>query len=348
MTRILASERRKGASALALLLVLSTSVGVAAPVDDATRDAARDLAHRAGKAFASGDYATAQDLYHRAYALLPAPTLSLREARALVKLGRLVEAVEAYVRTKRTPIDAHSPQAFRDAVTQAGDELANVRPRVPKLMISVEGPGKADADLTVTMDGRRVPPALVGVAAPVDPGAHHLVATTAHSRASADATVAEGESGGVTLSLVAQEGASPEPAPVAPVPAPGPSAPDRQPPTPRPRASHTERTLAYVGLGVGVVGLGVGVTTGLMATSRHSSAESSCPGGRCVDGSAGADDVAAFRSLRTVSTIGYVVGAVGVGAGVALLLVSKPGRQADHAGVTPFVGLGGAGVSGRF
>jgi hypothetical protein len=74
-----------------------------------------------------------------------------------------------------------------------------------------------------------------------------------------------------------------------------------------------------------------------------------------VDGSQGAKDLDAFRSLRTVSTIGYVVGGVGIAAGVTLLLTapeSKPAAEA-HAALdtprwTPYVGLGSAGVAGTF
>lgn len=332
------SERRGIRVAVASALLLAAAHVAAAPPDDHARDAARDLAHRAGTAFDSGDFATAQDLYHRAYMLVPAPSLSLREARALVKLGRLVEATEAYVRTKRTPVDSSSPQAFRDAITDADAELAKLKPRVPKLAISVSGPGHDAADLSVTMDGKPVPPALIGVAAPADPGKHHLVATTAHSQASADVELHEGESGAASLELVAHEG------PATPPPAPGGPAPDQHPPT----STGPSRTLAYVAFGVGAVGLGTGVITGVMATSRHSSAQTSCPGNRCVEGSAGADDVSAFRSLRTVSTVGYVVGAVGVGAGVTLLLLSHSNKEATHAGVTPYLGPASAGVTGRF
>lgn len=360
MTTTLASSsasgrRRRLASAGALLLALSLAIpAVAQPVDDATRNAARELAHRAGEAYRKGDYEKAQDLYHRSYALIPAPTLSLREARSLVKLGRLVEAAEAYVRTTRTPLEADSPEPYRQAVQQAYAELGKLRPRIPQLKIVVKGKKKNDGRLTVKMDGTPVASALIGVTGPVDPGKHTLTATT-ESGATASATITLKPSESKTIDLDLDHShvtaAKPKPAPAA----------TPKPVTPPPVGGEQgtghgsmQRTLGFVGLGVGAAGLGVGVITGLMATSRYKTVQDNCPQNRCVTGSQGASDLDAFRSLRTVSTVGYIVGGVGVAAGVALLLTApKSTPAAEHASLdkprwTPFIGLGSAGVAGTF
>jgi hypothetical protein len=347
-------------SALFLALALALPA-TAQPIDDATRNAARELAHRAGEAYKKGDYETAQDLYHRSYALVPAPTLSLREARALVKLGRLVEAAEAYVRTTRTSLESDSPKPFREAVQQAYDELGKLRPQIPQLKIVVKGKTKDDGQLAVKMDGKRVSPALIGVAGPADPGTHKLTAKT-ESGASASGTITlkAGETKSVELDLDHTNLKAPGSTATTPT---TPKDSNPKPVTPPPggdmngtsKRGSMQRTLGFVGLGVGAAGLGAGIVTGLMATSRYKSAEDECPAHRCVDGSQGAKDLDAFRSLRTVSTIGYVVGGVGIAAGVTLLLTapeSKPAAEA-HAALdtprwTPYVGLGSAGVAGTF
>lgn len=353
-------RRRSLVAGSALLLSLALALPASAqPIDDATRNAARELAHRAGQAYKKGDYEKAQDLYHRSYALIPAPTLSLREARALVKLGRLVEAAEAYVRTTRTSLESDSPKPFRQAVQQAYDELGKLRPRIPQLKIVVKGQKKDDGPLTVKMDGKPVSTALIGVAGPADPGDHHLTATT-QSGATATATVSlkEGEKKSVELELDHSNVSAPGSTPATP-----PERPTPKPVTP-PGGEHAggtaksgsmQRTLGFVGLGVGAAGLGVGIVTGLMATSRYKSVEDHCPGRRCADGSQGAKDLDAFRSLRTVSTVGYVVGGIGVAAGVTLLLTapsSTPAAEKQAARAkprwTPYVGLGSAGVAGTF
>jgi hypothetical protein len=315
-----------------------TTFAQAAEPDDATRNAARDLALRAAQAYEAGDHATAQDLFHRAYALVPAPTLSLREARALEKLGRLVEAVEAYVRTARTRVNPNDPEVFQQAVREAQDELARLRPRVPRLKIAVEGADSSQ--LIVTVDGKPMRRELVGVEAPIDPGTHAIQATTANGGgASQSVTLKEGESQSIVLRLEA--GTAPLAAPSAEA-----AAPAKTPILADTEGSNWQRTWTIVSFGVGGAGLGVGVVTGLIASSRHSRAEDGCPENRCVAGSAAADDVDAFRSLRTVSTVGYVVAAVGVAAGTTLLLTAPKERKSGW--VSPYLGPGAAGMTGAF
>ena len=51
-----------------------------------------------------------------------------------------------------------------------------------------------------------------------------------------------------------------------------------------------------------------------------------------------------------MSTIGFVVGALGVGGGLALLFTapSDADASATAAGVAPYIGLGQVGATGRF
>lgn len=324
-----------GSELVACALALTLTSAALAQDDDANKNAARELAEQAAKAMAAEDWAKAQDLYQRAYALVPAPTLSLRHARALAKGGRWVEALEAYVRTTRTRLDASSPAAFREAVEQAQTELAELRPRVPRAVVVVKGIDPKSKALSVSVDGRPLAAALLGVPAPFDPGKHELVAKTSDGReAHATLEIQEKEEKSVELALPpAPEGAAPEGAP---------SDPSAQAST----ARSSQKTWAFVALGVGAAGLGVGVTTGLMATSKHQAAEDACPNGQCTAGSSGADDAEAFRSLRTVSTIGYVVAVAGVGAGVTLWLTSP--KRTEQARVGAWLGPQSAGIRGRF
>jgi hypothetical protein len=312
-------------------------------VDDATKNAARELATQAGDAYRKGDFEKAQDLYRRAYALIPAPSLSVREGRSLEKLGRLVQAAEAYVRTVRTPMGDNAPDAFRDAVKEASEALAQLRPRIPKLTVSVTGIDRKDPALTVTIDGKPLAKALVGVGAPVNPGEHDVVATVSDGR-HAEGKITLEESGTKTLEL--DVGPPPKGSGVKPAPAasttPASSKNDAKADT---GTSSSQRTWAYVAMGAGVAGVGLGVATGLMATARHSSAEDACPDQKCPPGSSGMDDVDAFRTLRTVSTIGYIVGVVGVGAGATLWLTAP---KNDGVAIAPTIGPLSAGVRGRF
>ena len=75
------------ASFVVTLLLAST---LHAQPDDATKNSARRLGEEAGDLYDKGDYAGALDKYRRAFALVEVPTLGVRIARCLAKLGKLV------------------------------------------------------------------------------------------------------------------------------------------------------------------------------------------------------------------------------------------------------------------
>jgi uncharacterized protein HemY len=94
--------------ATAVFLVSPFAQGsVPVPTDQATRDVARELGDRGVEAYGKGDWEQARQLFHQAFQLVPAPTLAIREADALVKLGRLVEAREGYWRQSATTLLSH-------------------------------------------------------------------------------------------------------------------------------------------------------------------------------------------------------------------------------------------------
>jgi hypothetical protein len=100
---------------------------------------------------------------------------------------------------------------------------------------------------------------------------------------------------------------------------------------PPPTAPDPRRTWGFIGLGIGGAGLALGVAGGFVALDAHRDAERGCPASRCVAGTPGARDAERFRDFRTVSTLGYVIGGVGLGAGAALLLTSGRDRSTQLA-----------------
>jgi len=333
----LLSHRAFGAGA-SLALVLAAS-GAAAEGDERSTTVARALAVEGRAAFANGDYARARELFHRAHALVGAPTISLYEARALVRLGRLTEAAALYRVTVQTPVDPRAPEQFHKAAAEASQELAELEPRLATVTVVVVGSHDGDAP-TLTLDGVVAGASLVGGGLPVDPGPHRLdVALSAGSPRTVSFTLAEGEHRRIDLGPEERPPAKTAPASANPDPA----------PSVHP-GGHTSplRPWAYVSLGVGVAGLGAGIVTGLMAASKHADAERGCPQNQCVEGSAGARDADAFRCLSVASTVGYVVGGVGVATGVTLLIVGSSHGDEHTAGASLFVAPGRAGVRGAF
>lgn len=334
LLRPLWHEARTAAVLVAVVLAASVARAENGQVDDATRNAARELARDAVTAYDAQEYEKALDLLQRAHDLVPAPTITLYQARCLSRLGRLVEAMERYEATRRAPLDAKAPPAFREAVRDAGKELEEVRARVPKAKIVVEGPGSDSQFMQVMLDGKVVPPALVGVARTIDPGAHRIeVRVPGVSRGLTNLSIEEGEVEDVRVRLVLLGAAD-----------------DDYTGAEQDRATRNEsssrKTWGYVGIGVGVAGLALGATAALMARSKQDDLDAACDGSRCPPSAQ--DDLDSFRSRRTLSLVGYGVGAVGVIAGSALLLWPDEKKGREGRAIAPWVGVGSAGLGGRF
>ncbi len=341
----------------ALALALIAASPLAGAQSDTERAGARAAASEGLKAFNEGRHADAIDLFNRAESLVHAPPHLLYIARASEKLGKLVKAREAYMKITREKLAANAPDAFRAAQENARTELSALEPRVPYLTILVKGDGADGAG--VTLNDVVVPPALVGVPYPVDPGEHRLQATGTDVQSElVTVSLAEGKRETVELPLNPAPGALPpgaKPAASGTEPAggtpgggtePGPIDPG---PTPSSSGPSAMRIGSYVGLGVGVVGLAAGTIFAIQSAGKRGDANDLCPDEQCPvskeDEWNSLDDDA--ESASTLATVGFIVGGVGVAAGVTLFILSSDDSK-KSAGVTPWVGLGSAGVSGRF
>jgi hypothetical protein len=206
------------------------------------------------------------------------------------------------------------------------------------LTLSVKG---ATGDIAVTLDGAPVPSALVGVKQPANPGKHQAEARQGGFLVRAEITLTEGKRAILTLDFAR---AVPAPAGAAPA-ATANAEPASESASDEPVAADTGSSRVPVGvwIGLGVAGAGLvtgGVTAGLAASKKS---ELDCPDGHCQP-SQGAD-VDAHNRLLTISTIGFI--AAGVGAATAgVFWFTRPKTQTAF--ITPFVGVGSAGVLGAF
>jgi hypothetical protein len=327
---------------------------------DADRASARAAAQEGLKAYQEGRFQDAADLCARAEAFMHAPTHLLLLARAQTKLGHLVEAQEAYFRIKREHLPPDAPRPFVEAQMAASDEQAALAPRVPTLKVTVEG--AATKDVTLTVDGQPVKNELIGLARPVNPGQHTLLAHAPSAESDpASVTVREGGSQSITLTLHPVTTSTPAPAAASPEPAAGAgaaSAPAAAGAS-QPESSGGSTGLrigGWIGVGLGVVGAAVGTVFLLKHGSDQNDANALCngPGGMCpdskksqiqnLDSSASTD--------ATLAWVSYGVGAAALGAGVVMLVMSggKSAPQTTGAAtrVTPWVGPTSAGVTVRF
>jgi hypothetical protein len=175
---------------LGFLVSADLSVATAQSADSAL---ARSLFEE-GVAFADrGEWQDAADRFRRSLEIRPSAVVAYNLGSALVELGELVAASEAFERAARAP----SESGVRDA---ARSRLAEIRPRIGALTIAVEGTLTEDVELRI--DERALPHQAVGVEVPVDPGRHVVDARRAGEVvASAETEVEAGGSESVTLAI---------------------------------------------------------------------------------------------------------------------------------------------------
>jgi len=344
----------------AALLCSMSLASAAIAQSDQERAGARAAAMQGVQAFQAGNYKDALSFMERAESLVHAPPHLLYMARAHEKLGNLVQARETYLKIGRERLAPTDPDAFREAQASAAQELRALEPRIPTVTVKIEG--APASGLSITMDGQPLAVALVGVPTPMNPGEHAFEATAPGMLpASQRITVAESAKETVVLTLQASGEASAPPAaaPVGPVqPAAGPD-----PSADTGSGSGSLKIPAYVALGVGVAGAAVGTVFLLSASSDSSEADDkfdACVGSAadktCRDPDAqqeieNLDESAA--SSKTLSFVGFTVGAVGIATGVALLLIDGGGGReqpsaAKTRSLTPVLGYRFVGLSGRF
>ena len=178
------------------LLLASPGASAQQPVDAATKSAARTVAEEALKLYDKGDYAGAYEKANRANDLVHAPTMALLTGRCLEKLGRLVEASEKYLEASRATLEPNASAAQKSAQSEAEKARTALMPRIPSVELVLDPPAP---NARVTLDGKHVPPAMVGIKRPIDPGAHTVAVARDRESASQDFTLKEAEAVRVVL-----------------------------------------------------------------------------------------------------------------------------------------------------
>ncbi len=331
-------------TATLLIAALTTHVH-AQEIDDATRSAARQLATQGSEAYEAENYSAAYDRFNRAYQLVSVPTVGIWSARSLVKLGRWVEASERYLEIERTPLAENAPPEHTKAKEEAAAERKDLLARLPQVRVLIEG---ADVgDVFVTLNGKVLKSALVGVNTPVDPGTLSVKGVRGEDVVDATVQVAERQVQDVKLVFKPVDAT---PGAVAPEPTSETENPVNLPPAVSADVSpgSGQRTLSYVALGLGGVGLAVGATFGIIAMGDKGDLDDKCNADRQC-GPELADDVDSYDTSRTISSIGLIGGAVLVGAGAVLYFTAasdEPSREQARVGA--FFNGQQVGITGRF
>ncbi len=217
-----------------------------------------------------------------------------------------------------------------DRVDFARQHINALEAKCSRVVIRVAEQTRQEA-VQVRLDGVAVGRAGWGVAIPVDPGKHVIMATL-EGMSSWNRVLFVGPSAGVVDVEV----------PAWPSPRPSPAASS----VPRPMSN--TRLAAYVTGGVGAAALVVGGAFGWRAFSKWRDADDACPTGR--DCSAGAiDDRGAAVRAATVADVSFGVGLAALAVSTYLWVTSSPRHDLQHEQArmhwTPVLGAGSAGMN---
>lgn len=343
--------------ALPLLIASCAVVSRPARADEAADTAAARVLGGDGLILADGgDCQKAIEKLRRAEELHHAPTTAGRLGECEIDVGHVVSGSERLQRLLREPLPPDAPAPFIEALTRARRVLDRALPRIGSIRVSAKAP--AGTKVEVTLDGERLPEALLDNDRPADPGHHTIVASAkGYFSKTRELTLGDGESASATLELVPDPAAQAAErqaeaarqaearrqqsaiasAQTGTVPTP--------PPNPPPR--NGAGPAAVVAFVLGGAGLATGITSGLVVAHDSSDLSNAC-GTSKVCAPDKQSEISSAKTWATVSTVGFGVAGVGAVTGLILLLVSNhhDSPSPREATIRPVVGPAYIGCEG--
>ncbi|MET0794940.1 MAG: hypothetical protein ABW061_25700 [Polyangiaceae bacterium] len=285
-----------------LLCIALLALPAVARAQQAAADALFDSARAA---MAKGDFATACDQFRASDKLDPAVGTELNLADCEEQRGHLASAWELY-RTVEERLGGTD-----ERLSLAHARALSLVARVPKLTLQLAA--GAPKDSTVRDGQVDLGSAVFGIALPLEPGVHEIVVSAPGFEArSFQVHLSEGQA--QTLSV----------SPGNPLPATAPVAPAL--PEKKQKSGSNTRTLGFALGGVGVASLSVAAVAGVLVLGKQHTVEAECrPDKSCT--SAGVAAANSGHTLQVVSNVGWVVGALALGAGSYFVLTSGPSTQ---------------------
>ena len=324
----------------AALLVASAPASAATPAE---KQEAKQLVSTGQMAMKNQRFAEAVTAFERADALDPSPANKVEIGRAYMAQGKLVAASKALHAAQDS---AKGVPAARKAADQAKKLLDELEPKIPWIQLVVNGPTKPAKTF---IDGQEVD---ATAELPYDPG-EHVIAAEAEGFAREEQRVSLVEGAHAKLTLEMKKDAN------APVADAGGSSGG---------SGKGSVIPAVIGFGVGAVGLALGTAFGVMAFGEKGKADDAKAGySKCIKRADCSPRTAAAyktdfdtaldtsKTDGTISTVGFIVGGVGVAAGVTFLFwrpfgggAAAADKPASAVTVTPTFGVGRVGLAGTF
>lgn len=309
---------------LPLLVVFSLAPQVRAQDES---EEARELFVQGVEASGDERWGEAVDFFRRSRAILERPSAVFNTAVALHRMGRVREALADVV----AYLDMTTARAEGERARYAQAQLlrTELRELIAVLTLTVTPP-----DAQVEVDGRARDGSGTEREIDLDPGSHAIrVSAEGHAPQQLELSLSPGqqESREVTLEAGEEE--------IVEEPGPGPE--------PLPSDEGGLGDLGTIGIIIAGVGAAAGIgalITGLVSQDMYDSLVARCnAGGICPAGSEG--DISTGEALAWTSTILLGVSIIGIGLGVALLIVDLvSGDSGGESAVRVVPVEGGAGV----
>ncbi|HHH31618.1 MAG TPA: hypothetical protein ENK57_25170 [Polyangiaceae bacterium] len=291
--------------------------------DDLKREARR-LGEAALQLYEQERWQQAYDKFTEADRVFHAPTLVLYRARSMANMGQVIEARELYRLLLREAVQPKAPPQFREAKDVAFRELEAIDKRIPAVLIRLQGTAAARA--TIRVDGEIVSRKAAIAPVELNPGPHQIRVTADGAEDIVEDFELPDADAVVELDLVIGRAAEAVVPPAAISPGTGPT-----------------YVPAAIAFSVGGAGLVAGAVTGALVLSSSSDIKSRCRDGHCLPEDESKGDDATV--MAHVSTASFVLGGVGVIAGLALVIWA-PGGEDSNARLS--VGPTGATLGMRF
>jgi len=308
------------------LVLFATTVCVLLPTEAAAQDdmqRAKELFEQGVSGMNAGEFETACPALTEAYELSKRPGPLFTSAECYAKWGKVATAQSRYrsYLSVYVALDPEGKEAEEDRQTVAKEQIGALDGMVPTLTL-VLAPSAPEGTV-VTRDGESVPSSSLGKAQALDPGSYTVTIETPSGEIREQTVVLRvAENKKLVLELSASSGGDGDDTPVEPAPADG----------------EAMRTGAFVAGGIGIVGVTLGIVTGVVALAKKGDISDNCEGEICnQDGKDAADSAQLFGTL---STVGFIVGGVGLATGAVLFVLAPDEKPSDEVGWR--VGAGGA------
>jgi hypothetical protein len=307
----------------ATLLLTAFDVHAEEGPTERDRNVARESVYQGDDLAKRGDFKGALEAYRRANAIMKVPTTGIEVVRTSLKLGLLVEALEACRQTAAYPPKPGEPEPFTKARNEAKSLMASLRTRIPKLTVAVMAPEGVVPQVVV--DDAAVTDYVL---LPLNPGTHRVTVSAPDLvSAQEEVTLAEGESKRLEVVL---RGATSQVTVVT-------------------KGSATYWPLAYTGFALTAAGLGVGAATGVLSLKAADELAANCR----LDGSCPPDKglqptIDRRNTLGYLSTAGFALAGVGAAIAIPALVVSLRAKKADAppVAIAPLFDVGGRPAAG--